>query len=136
MAMRHALTQYPDCQYLWFLDQNAFIVEPSRSLEDQILQPRTLEDLMIRDYPVVPPDSIIKTFKFLQAENVGLIVSQDKDGLVADSIIVKNGDWAKFFTETWLDPLYRNYNFQKAERHALVSCDGRVLSPPLPLPSS
>ncbi len=28
---------------------------------------------------------------------------------------------AKFFLDTWFDPLYRSYNFQKAEGHALVS---------------
>lgn len=120
MAMRHALSQYPECRYMWYLDDDALIVEQGRSLEQQVLEPKTMEALMIRDYPVVPPDSIIHTFKFLQAPSVGLVVSQDGDGLVAGSIVVKNGDWARFFTETWLDPLYRTYNFQKAERHALV----------------
>ena len=121
MAMRHALSKYPDCKYIWHLDQNAYIMEPSWSLEDQVLATRTLESLMIRDYPIVPPDSIIKTFPHLRAEDTGLVIAQDKDGLVSDSAIIRNGDWAKFLTETWMDPLYKTYNFQKAERHALVS---------------
>lgn len=121
MAMRHALTKFPDCKYIWYLDQDAFIMEPGRTVEQQLLEPRTLESLMIRDFPIVPPDSIIKTFAHLRGEDTGLVIAQDKEGLVSDSIIIRNGDWAKFFTETWLDPLYRTYNFQKAERHALVS---------------
>lgn len=121
MAIRHALAQYPDCKYVWYLDQDAFIMEPARTVEEVVAEPRTLESLMIRDYPIVPPDSIIKTFAHLRGEDTGMIISQDKDGLVSDSMVLKNGDWAKFLSETWLDPLYRTYNFQKAERHALVS---------------
>lgn len=121
MAMRHALSKYPDAKWMWYLDQNAYIVDFSRSLESHILEQKTLEGLMIRDKPIVPPDSIIKTFTHLSGQDVGLVISQDNDGLVSDSLMLRNGDWAKFVTETWLDPLYRSYNFQKAERHALVS---------------
>lgn len=121
MAMRHALTKYPDAKWMWYLDQNAYIMDFSKSLESHMLEQKTLEGLMIRDKPIVPPDSIIKTFTHLSGQDVGLVISQDNDGLISDSLALRNGDWAKFFTETWLDPLYRSYNFQKAERHALVS---------------
>ncbi|KAG5990159.1 hypothetical protein E4U43_004347 [Claviceps pusilla] len=118
-AMRHALSKYPDCKYIWYLDQHAYIMDPSKSLEEQVTNPRRLESLMIKDYPVVPPDSIIKTFSHLRGEDVEFIVSQDKEGLVHNSVVIRNGEWAKFFIETWFDPTYRGYNFQKAERHAL-----------------
>lgn len=120
-AMRHALSKYPDCQFIWYLDQDAYIMDPSKSLDDQVTNARKLESLMIKDYPVVPPDSIIKTFSHLRGDNIDLIVCQDKEGLVHQSVVIRNGEWAKFFVETWFDPMYRNYNFQKAERHALVS---------------
>lgn len=120
MAMRHAITTYPDCQYIWFLDQDAFIIEPGWSLDRLVLDSRVLEGLMIKDYPVVPPDSIIRTYSHLGGDDAHLVISQDKDGLVTDSIVIRNGDWAKFLLETWLDPLYRSYNFEKAERHAMV----------------
>lgn len=145
MAMRHALSKYPDCKFIWYLDQDAYIMDPTRSVEQVVLEPRTLESLMIKDYPVVPPDSIIKTFSHLRGSDAAMIISQDKDGLVTDSLLLRNGDWAKFLTETWLDPLYRTYNFQKAERHAMVSCPAsrgsigrsgdlaKLTLPPLPL---
>lgn len=120
VAMRHALSKYPDCKFIWYLDQNAIIMDLSKSLEAQVLEPKTLESLMIKDYPVVPPDSIIKTFSHLQGQDSNLIVTQDKDSLVHASVILRNGEWAKFFLETWYDPLYRSYNFQRAERHALA----------------
>ncbi|OAA69622.1 Galactosyl transferase [Cordyceps fumosorosea ARSEF 2679] len=119
MATHHALAKFPDCKFVWYLDQDAYIMNPSQSLEDLVLQPKQLESLMIRGQPVVPPDSIIKTFSHLRGEHIDVILSQDKSGLVHNNIIIRNGAWAKFFLETWLDPLYRSYNFQKAERHAL-----------------
>lgn len=121
MALRHALTKYPDCKFVWYLDQDSYIMDPKKSLEEVVLQPKKMESLMIRGQPIVPPDSIIKTYGHLKGDNTDLILSQDKAGLVHNNIIIRNGEWAKFLLETWLDPLYRAYNFQKAERHALVS---------------
>lgn len=121
VAMRHAMSKYPDCKFIWYLDQDAYIMEPTRSLEEAVLDSKKLERLMIKDYPVVPPDSIIKTFSHLRPQDADFVVGQDKEGLVHKSMVVRNGAWAKFFVETWFDPLYRSYNFQKAERHALVS---------------
>ena len=120
MAARHALAKFPDCKFLWLLDQHSYIMDPTRSLEDQVLNSKVLDSLMIKDHPVVPPDSIIHTFSHLKAADIDLIVAQDRGGLNTGSVLLRNGDWANFFLETWLDPLYRSYNFQKAERHALV----------------
>ncbi|KAF5596895.1 alpha-1 2-galactosyltransferase [Fusarium pseudocircinatum] len=119
IAMRHALSKYPDATYIWYLDQNAYIMELDKKLEEQVVNPAKLESLMIKDWSIVPPDSIIKTFSHLKGEDAGLVISQDEVGLVTNSYILKNGEWAKFFIETWMDPLYQSYNFQKAERHAL-----------------
>lgn len=119
-AMRHALAEYPDAKYFWYLDQHSFIMKPDLDIDQRIMSSPKLEKNMIRDLPVVPPDSIIKTFTHLEGDDVEFVVTQDKDGLSAGSFIVRNGEWAEFFLDTWFDPLYRSYNFQKAETHALV----------------
>lgn len=121
MAMRHALAKYPDCKYIWFLDQDAYIMEQRQSIDEVVMASSKLESLMIKDQPVVPPDSIIKTYGHLRGNDIDVVVAQDRTGLVHNNLIIRNGEWAKFFLETWMDPLYRSYNFQKAERHALVS---------------
>lgn len=121
VAMRHAMTKFPDATYIWFLDQDAFIMNPSLKVEEHLMKPARLEALMIKDHPVVPPDSIIKTFTHLKGKDVDFVLTQDKDGLSVGSFLVRNGEWAEFFLETWFDPIYRTYNFQKAETHALVS---------------
>lgn len=74
---------------------------------------------MIVDTPIVPPDSVIKTYAGLKGNSVDFVITQDKDGLSEKSFILRRGEWAKFFLDVWFDPLYRTYNFQRAERHAL-----------------
>ncbi|CAG8150912.1 unnamed protein product, partial [Penicillium nalgiovense] len=84
-----------------------------------ILEKGRLEDLMLKDVPVVPPDSIIKTFAHQQEADVDLIITQDSEDLNPGSFILKNAEFARFFLDVWFDPLYRNYNFAKAEAHGL-----------------
>lgn len=111
---------------MWYLDQTALIMNPKLKLDEHILASGKLDALMKKDHPVVPPDSIIKTFSHLRAQDVDLVVTQDNETLSPGSIVVRNGDWARFFLDTWFDPIYRTYNFQKAETHALVCPVPRV----------
>lgn len=123
--MRHAMTKFPDATYLWYVDVDAFIMSPHLSIEKDIMATAKLEEKMIVDHPVVPPDSIIHTFSHLRGEDVNFLLTQDKQGLVTSTFILRNSEWSRFFLETWFDPIYRSYNFQKAETHALVG--GRFL---------
>ncbi|KAF2185258.1 glycosyltransferase family 34 protein [Zopfia rhizophila CBS 207.26] len=130
-AIRHAMSLHPTTTYFWYLDSTALIMNPSLSLQSHILTPQRLEKLMIVNEPVVPPDSVIKTFGNLKGERVDVIVTQDKDGLSQSSFVVRQGAWAKFFLDAWFDPIYRSYNFQKAEAHALehiVQWHGTILA--------
>lgn len=83
------------------------------------MEPKLLESMMIVDTSVVPPDSVIKTFSHLKGDRIDFVLSQDYEGLAGGSMIIRTGDWAKYFLDAWFDPLYRSYNFQKAEGHAL-----------------
>ncbi|KAI9749460.1 MAG: hypothetical protein M4579_006862 [Chaenotheca gracillima] len=118
-ATRHAMTLNPHSTFFFHLSQNSLIMNPSLSIEDHVMSVSRLEEIMLRDKPVVPPDSVIKTFPHLRGENVDLVLTQDSEGLSQGSFILRQGDWSKFFLDTWFDPLYRAYNFQKAEGHAL-----------------
>lgn len=95
-------------------------MNPALSLEAHITTPARLGELMRRDVPVVPPDSVIRTYRHVPPERVQFIVSQDTEGLAPSSMIVKRGQWASYLLDAWYDPIFRLYNFQKAERHALV----------------
>lgn len=94
-------------------------MNPSISLKSHVLDKKRLESMILKDVPVVP-DSIVKTFSHLKGDDVDLILTQDKEDLSSGSFIVKRGDFAHFFLDLWFDPLYRSYDFLKAETHALV----------------
>ncbi|KAK4555645.1 UV-damaged DNA-binding protein rad7 [Recurvomyces mirabilis] len=130
-ALRHAMTLHPHTPWLWYLTSTALIMNPTQGLYSKVLDPRKIEELMITDQPVVPPDSVIRTFSHVRGERVDFILSQDHEGLAGGSIMVRSGEWAKYFLDAWFDPLYRSYNFQKAEGHALehiVQWHGTILA--------
>ncbi|KAL9098991.1 MAG: hypothetical protein Q9163_005446 [Psora crenata] len=118
-GLRHAMTAFPHSPYFFSLSPHAIIMDPSVNLKAHVVGTKQLESLMLRDKPVVPPDSVIRTFGHLKGDKVDLVITQDGEGLCQGSFILRRGEWAKFFLDTWFDPLYRSYNFQKAEGHAL-----------------
>ncbi|KAL4872957.1 hypothetical protein BDV12DRAFT_161051 [Aspergillus spectabilis] len=118
-AVRHAMAKHPSSAYFFYLDAHALFMNPSESLETHFLNKHRLESLMRRDVPVVPPDSIIKTFAHLRPEDIDLMVTNDAEDLSTGSFVLRQGDFARFFLDTWFDPLYRSYNFAKAETHTL-----------------
>lgn len=131
IGMRHAMSAYPSSTYFWYLDSTALIMNPSYTIESHIMNKERLESLMIVNEPVVPPDSVIKTFDNLKGDRIDLVVTQDGEGISPSSFIIRRGEWAKYFLDAWFDPLYRSYNFQKAEQHALehiVQWHGTILA--------
>jgi mannan polymerase II complex MNN11 subunit len=94
-------------------------MNPTTSLKSHLLDRSRLESLMLKNVPIVPPDSIIKTFA-LKQKDVDLILTQDGEDLSPSSFILKNGDFARFFLDLWFEPLFRSYRFAKAETHGLV----------------
>jgi mannan polymerase II complex MNN11 subunit len=113
------MTLFPKTPFFFYIDERTIITNPTLSVEKHITDKERIESLMISDIPVVPPDSVIKTFANLKGDKIDLVLTQDKEGLSQGSWIVRRGEWAKFMLDAWFDPLYRSYNFQKAERHAL-----------------
>ena len=120
-AVRQAMAVYPRTAYFYHLSPHSLIMDSSKSLESQLLGKSRLESLMLKNVPVVPPDSVIKTFSHLTSKDIELVLTTDSEDLSAGSFVIKQGEFAKFFLDVWSDPLYRNYNFVKAETHALVS---------------
>ncbi|KAE8392064.1 galactosyl transferase GMA12/MNN10 family-domain-containing protein [Aspergillus alliaceus] len=118
-AVRHAMAAHPHSKQFFYLDAHALIMNPSKSLESHLLEKDRLDSLMLKDVPVVPPDSIIKTFSHLRPKDVDLILTTDNEDLSSGSFIIRQGEFAHTFLDIWFDPLYRSYNFAKAEAHAL-----------------
>lgn len=118
-AMRHAMANNTHTPYFFFVDTKTLIVNMDVSIEHRIMDKKKLESVMLVDIPVIPPDSVIRTFGGIPGDRIDMVISQDKDGLMSNAFIMRQGEWAKFFLDAWFDPMYQSYNFQKAERHAL-----------------
>ena len=101
--MRHALKLYPHTEYFWFLNQDALIMNPSISIEEDIMKPKQLDKTMKRGQPIIPPESVITTFKHLKGEQIHFVLTQDQDGLGSGSFMLRQGDWARFLLDTWFD---------------------------------
>ena len=127
-AVRHAMTRFPHSTFFFSLSPHALIMNPTLSLTSHIMAPKRIESLMLKDKAVVPPDSVIHTFSHLKGDRIDLVLTQDGEGLCQESFIIRQGEWGRFFLDIWFDPLYRSYNFQKAEGHALVKSLGYNLS--------
>jgi mannan polymerase II complex MNN11 subunit len=131
-ALRHALTLHPTANYIWSLTPHALIMNPTLSLHTNILSP--LSQLMQKDIPIVPPDSVIHTHSHLKPQDAHLIISQDIDNLAHTSFLLKHNhhypgtppskphpdaDFAPYLLDAWSDPLLRSYSFHLADLHAL-----------------
>lgn len=112
------MATFKHSEYFWYLDQDAIIMNPALSIESHIVE--RLGSLIRRDVPIVPPDSVIKTYRHVPPERVQFILSQDKTGLQPGSMLFKAGPWSQYMLDAWYDPLFRFYNFAKAEQNALV----------------
>lgn len=122
---------YPHSSHFFYLDEHALIMNEVLSIHDHIMKPSRLKEIVQPDRPVVPPDSVIHTSSNSNPEGIDLVITQDGEGIAQGSFIIRRGDWAEFFLDAWFDPLYRSYNFQRAEGHALehlVQWHGTVLA--------
>lgn len=118
-ATRHALANFTHTPLFFHVDYKTIIMNMDVSIEQHIMDRKTLERNMLVDVPVIPPDSVIKTFGGIPGDKIDLVIAQDSDGLMPNAFILRRCEWAKFLLDAWFDPMYQSYNFQKAERHAL-----------------
>lgn len=95
-------------------------MNPSIKVETTVVAPKVLGPMMRRDVPIVPPDSVIRTYRHTPPEKINFILTQDHDGLNPGSFFIRQGSWAGFFLDVWMDPILKSYNFQRAEQMALV----------------
>ncbi|KAK9462519.1 galactosyl transferase GMA12/MNN10 family-domain-containing protein [Lipomyces oligophaga] len=118
-VIRSAMQEYPHAKYFWYLDQNAIIMNPMLKLDEHITELKRLGSLVLRDVPVVPPDSTIRTYKHVPVERMKFIISQDHEGFQTGSFILKNEEYSKYVVDSWFDKLYQEFNFEKRDRGAL-----------------
>ncbi|CAI5758959.1 unnamed protein product [Candida verbasci] len=108
-CIRAAMFAFPKAKWIWFLDQDGFIMDLNKNLEQYLLNANTLDSIMLREQPLIPPHGLIKTYKNVKSEAIKLILTQSEQKLETNSFLIKNDQVGKSIIEIWSDSLYFNY---------------------------
>lgn len=124
--MRAAIHAFPSAKHFWYLDHTAVITNMAVDVVRDVIDPKALDSLMLRNVPLVhSEDNQISTYKNVNPSAIKFITTQDALGLATTSFIfanldTDNGQFAKSLLDYWNDPLSRSYkNFDHAEASAL-----------------
>jgi len=131
--IRASLRKYPKAEWIWWLDLNTFIMEPTYSLQDHIFN--NLEKHVYRDINAYNPLNITHPIKeaYLDAESnspvgdgnpnsVNLLLSQDCSGFNLGSFFVRRGPWIDRLLDVWWDPVayeQKHMEWEHKEQDAL-----------------
>lgn len=115
MIMRAAMHAFPQAKYVFFVDQNALIMNLNVPLQQHVLNPKNLDLALLRNSPVVP-NSNIKTYTHFQMDRAKIFLAQGPDGMLdLSSFIVSADMYGKAFLEFLIDPLFMDYDWPSFE---------------------
>lgn len=110
LCVRAAMFAFPEAEWFWFLDQDGLIMNEKVDLENYLLGDEAMDQALLREQPVIPPNGLIKTYKNLKTENVKLIFTQSDSKIETNSFLAKNDEIGRAILDIWCDRLYLNYN--------------------------
>ncbi|ORY66276.1 galactosyl transferase GMA12/MNN10 family-domain-containing protein [Pseudomassariella vexata] len=115
-SIRSSFRKYPKAEWIWWLDLNTFIMEPSYSLQSHIFN--NLGNNIYRDINEFNPLNISHPIKanYLDPDSqnpegdgdinsVNLVLPQDCSGFNLGSFLIKRSDWTDRLLDIWWDPV-------------------------------
>ncbi|KAF4989481.1 hypothetical protein FGRMN_9079 [Fusarium graminum] len=131
--VRSTLRKYPKAEWVWWLDLNTFIMEPSVSLQDHIFN--HLEQEVERDINYFNPRNISHplTEPYLdevsrspvgdgKGNSINMIMTQDCAGFNLGSFFMRRSDWTDRLLDVWWDPVtyeQKHMQWEHKEQDAL-----------------
>lgn len=132
-SIRNSFKKYPKAEWIWWLDLNTFIMEPSYSLQSHIFN--NMQKHIYRDINAFNPLNLTHPLEanYLDSEalsavgdgkvdSVNLMLSQDCAGFNLGSFFVKRSEWTDQLLDVWWDPvLYeqKHMEWEHKEQSAL-----------------
>ncbi|KAI0482990.1 glycosyltransferase family 34 protein [Xylariaceae sp. FL0804] len=132
-SLRNTFRKYPKAEWIWWLDLNTFVMEPSYSLQGHLFD--NLGEHVYRDINEFNPLNISHPFtdEYLDkdslsavgdgdVDSVNLMLSQDCSGFNLGSFFVKRSAWTDRLLDIWWDPvLYeqKHMEWEHKEQDAL-----------------
>ncbi|KAI0189411.1 galactosyl transferase GMA12/MNN10 family protein [Xylaria flabelliformis] len=115
-SIRNSFRKYPKAEWIWWLDLNTFVMEPSYSLQTHIFN--NLQKHIYRDINEFNPLNLTHPLKanYLDPESlspvgdgnpdsVNLMLSQDCAGFNLGSFFVRRSEWTDRLLDIWWDPV-------------------------------
>ncbi|KAI1485465.1 galactosyl transferase GMA12/MNN10 family protein [Biscogniauxia mediterranea] len=132
-SIRNSFRKYPKAEWIWWLDLNTFIMEPTYSLQRHIFN--DLEKHIYRDIneynplnishpltsPYLDPDSLSAVGDG-DINSVNLILPQDCSGFNLGSFFIRRSDWTDRLLDVWWDPVayeQKHMEWEHKEQDAL-----------------
>ncbi|ROT37330.1 hypothetical protein SODALDRAFT_340660 [Sodiomyces alkalinus F11] len=131
--IRKTLRKYPKAEWVWWLDLNTLVMEPSYSLQTHIFD--NLADKVYRDINEYNPLNLTHPFTeaYLDSEarspvgdgkeeSINLLLTQDCMGLNLGSFFVRRSAWSDRLLDMWWDPVayeQKHMQWNRKEQDAL-----------------
>ncbi|EPX73371.1 alpha-1,2-galactosyltransferase Gmh1 [Schizosaccharomyces octosporus yFS286] len=116
------MEKYPTAKWIWWLDQDALIMNNSQSLQDLFLSPEKLKSSLLTDQPLwsqIITEEKRRTpsaYDNEMIENVEFLISEDHNGVNAGSFLVKNTETMALFMDLLTEPLLVDYKVVRHEQ--------------------
>ncbi|KAI9894198.1 MAG: alpha-1,6-mannosyltransferase [Vezdaea aestivalis] len=131
-TIRTTLRKYPNVEWVWWMDLNTFIMEPSYSLQSHIFQDlalSTYRNISVYNPLNIPaitasqldPISLSPTGDN-NPQSINLIIPQDCGGFNLGSFFVRRSTWTDRLLDIWWDPVMyeqRHMQWEHKEQDAL-----------------
>lgn len=130
-AIVETFNLHPEAKWVWWLDLDAIIMDPTIDLVSHVLSHKALEKAILKNLQLNRPRNGkigLYTSKNPDLNNIDLIISQDHNGINAGSFMIRRSEFTKFLIDMWRDPLYIQQNdWISMEQDALVSSAGLIV---------
>lgn len=111
LVMRAAMHAFPNAEKFVFIEDNSLISNFKLKIENNILNPKTLESSILKGV-TLSKDATIKTYTNVNIKDISVIIPQDNDNnLVLSTFIVTNDLYGKVFLEYIGDTLIREFEW-------------------------
>uniref|UniRef100_A0A060T9Q6 ARAD1D13684p n=1 Tax=Blastobotrys adeninivorans TaxID=409370 RepID=A0A060T9Q6_BLAAD len=123
-AIEEAFAEYPDAEWVWWLDIDAIIMNSQVNVTRDILHPTVLKDQITYDHPIRNIDSKFEGHKYpskhsIRIKEIGFVISQDSLGLNAGSFFIRRSKPGARLLQLWKD-MKHGTSFKRAEQDALI----------------
>ncbi|KAF8466641.1 galactosyl transferase GMA12/MNN10 family-domain-containing protein [Kalaharituber pfeilii] len=122
-ALLDTFNEFPNAQWIWWLDSDAIIMTPDIDLNSYILSHSALSNRLERGVKIISSGAIKSDLVSSTEPDVNLIdviISQDHNGLNTGSFFLRRSTFTRMLIDFWSDPKILYANWQGGEQDGLL----------------